>query len=264
MLNTLQSSAICEHFQPTFFGKMLGSITQTKPVRLFEKHINCYLMLYLAGCNEPASPEYQELGKEAQDALGIPLDQQVPLLKIPETHPLAPFVRGLAMPTAIYVNEKKLNESSYEVRRCALFHEATHKKYNDPAAASIIGWGTFFSAGYITHKLIQKIKTPESHNYLHAFGVILVGEIASTIVTMKYQKYMERRADIEGFYATQCYQCVQEMVALRHQQFEVENHPFKNNGYLWAHEIELIVQDLEAQGMLCPFHRHITQLPQAA
>ncbi|OGB86198.1 hypothetical protein A3J41_00410 [candidate division TM6 bacterium RIFCSPHIGHO2_12_FULL_38_8] len=64
---------------------------------------------------------------------------------------------------------------------------------------------------------------------------------------------MERRADVEGHYATQCSSCVREHAQNRKRLFEEENNPLKNQGYLWANDLEKIAQDLGDKK--CAYHR---------
>ena len=91
-------------------------------------------------------------------------------------------------------------------------------------------------------------------------GVIAAGLGTSSFISTKYDRFRERRADIEGHYATQCFRCVEESSAHRKQSFEQENNPLKNNGYLWTTDLEKIAQDLKTDNKLCIFHKNPTKV----
>jgi len=247
--------------QKSLWSKAISSIAQSYPMYWIEKKIGEKFygkMMELSGLdNGPATPYYQALGKEALSAVGIPEEYHVPIKKMSPTNPLAQIVAGFTVPSAIYVNEKKLNEQSYGVQRCAVYHEAIHKKYNDISFDNIVEWPILLGAGYATHKLLQIIKPRITPDIIH--GIIVVAS-ALTIVTktgQEYHLYIEQRADIEGCYATQCAACVQEAATHRHKRFEEENHPFKNNGYLQADEMEIIARDLRKENKICAYHENM-------
>lgn len=239
--------------QKSLWEKTIGSIATSYPMYWIEKNIEGKISFENVMFGDiPATPFYQELGKEAQYAVGIPKEYHVPIKKILPTNPMAAFVSALAFPNAIYVNEQKLNEQPYGVKRCAVYHEAIHKKYNDMTIAPMLEFFMFFGTMYGVHKILKSLQLSTA---LHVLGVVTPGVIATMIVCSKNHHYRERRADIEGFYATQCATCVQEMATDRHQKFEIDSHPLRNEGYLWAHEINLIAQDLQQQNKICAYHQ---------
>ncbi len=245
--------------QKSLWQKTIGAIAESYPMYWLEKKIGEKLSDTIIEMHQlgdmPATPHYQALGKEAQSAVGIPEEYHVPIKKMPQTNPLAGVAAGFAMPHAIYMNEEKLNELSYGVQRCAVYHEAIHKKYNDDTVDDVSACITFFGTAYVTHKILQTI-TPNLYLIVRVLGMCGSGIISTNIVCTEYYHYRERRADIEGCYATQCATCVQEAATHRRKRFEEENHPFKNNGCLQADEMEIIAHDLKQENKLCIHHTY--------
>lgn len=259
MLTTLLNNASQPPLnQKSLLEKTLCAIGKSYPMCWIEKNISAKFyenMIEKNGLdNGPATARYQILGEEAQYAVDIPEEYQVPIKKMSPDNPIAKMVTCLTFPYAIYINEEKLNELSYGVQRCAVYHEAIHKKYNDMSFDNIIEWQMLFGAGYTTHKLLQIIKPRITPNFIHGILVITSAFSASYKASLAYHRYMERRADVEGCYATQCATCVQEAATHRRKRFEEENHPFKDNGYLQGYEMEIIAQDLRKECKLCEYH----------
>lgn len=235
-----------------FFGQLHLIHRYDSTIQLaMNKELSHKLMQY---GDEPASEVYQAMGKEAQDALGIPLDHQVPVKKLNPSSPIAPLAAAIAEPDAIYVNEEALQQRGYGAQRSVLFHEAVHRKYHDNSVDGIIELLTLTTAGIATHKLIKAIKPVGRFNFFHALGVIVGSFTAASLTSAAFHRHMERRADIEGHYATQCSLCVQESAVKRKQSFENQNHPLRNAGYLSAEELESIASDLKEQNKVCAFH----------
>ncbi len=243
--------------EKNLIDKALCFVNQSRVMHFFENQMAKLPKLLPYG-NELASPEYQELGKEAQIAAGIPEEYHVPIKKIPSTHPLAPFVGAVAEADAIYVNEEKLNQRSYGARRSALFHEAIHKKNNDMSSDTLLELAMMAGLSLGTHACIKAIKPAGKYKILHALAVIVFGMCGGGYASSCYHHYFERRADIEGHYATHCSQCVHESAEQRRIIFEQENSPLKNNGYLCADDLEKIAQELENRKEMCAFHaKHV-------
>lgn len=244
--------------QKSLWEKVICAIGKSYPMSWIEKKVGEKFYekaIEQSGLdNGPATPHYQALGKEAQSAVGIPEEYQVPIKRISPNNPLAQIVAGIAFPHAIYVNEEKLNEQTYGVQCCALYHEAVHKKYNDSTADNILEC-TFFGTTYGAHKILRKL-TPKLPTIIRMLSAGGSGILATYMICTKYHHYMERRADIEGCYATQCATSVEEAAVHRRKIFEEENHSFKNNGYLQADEMEMIAQDLQKKNMICTHHEN--------
>ena len=240
----------------------LASFGKSYPIGLLNKHFqskmrNKILEIMKVG-NADASKEFQDLGEEAQYMVGIPEESHVPIKKIDPASPLAKIVGAIAEPNAIYVGEEKLNERAYGCKRCALFHEAIHNKYNDLSTDSVLGLITFVGTSVFAYKAVKLLKLLENRPTL-CLAASIIGCFASGFVSLKFHKYIERRADIEGHYATQCYVCVKESSDQRKKSFEQDNNPLKNNGYLWSADLEKISQDLKNENNICLFHHGKTE-----
>ncbi|MFA6065942.1 MAG: hypothetical protein WC707_02055 [Candidatus Babeliaceae bacterium] len=74
---------------------------------------------------------YTVLGKEAQDAVGIPPEKQVPIKKMSVLDPQFNIATAYAARDGIYVNQHRLHNEPYGSKRCTMFHEAIHIKYGD-------------------------------------------------------------------------------------------------------------------------------------
>jgi hypothetical protein len=239
---------------------IIGFITQSAPIYLFEKNIQTKIsqlttQKIMGLGDEMASPLYQELGQEAQHALEISPERHVPIKQIPSTSIMANYVGAVAEPDAIYVNEEKLNQRTYGMQRCAMFHEAVHKKYNDPSADTIIELVALVGGLFAAYKLIGYVKPAGQYKMLHGICTLIAGISTANIASAQYHQFIEKRADTEGHYATQCYLCVQESAARRQITFEQENNPLKNNGYLWATDLEKIAHNLETENKICAYHQ---------
>ncbi len=198
--------------------------------------------------HEPASQKYQDLGMQAQLAVGIPQKICLSIKKVDQASPIALLIGAVAESDAIYVNEEKLDKRIYGAVSCALHHEAVHVKYHDKMADSLLELimltcgtiGVFFVL-----KSFNVVAWRKTLSLMTALGLNLC-------TSNGYHHFMERRADIEGHYATQCALCVREHAQVRKELFEVENSPLKDNGYLWACDLEKIAQDLGDKK--CAYH----------
>lgn len=251
--------------EKTLLHKLMGAIAQTAPVRLFNKHIatkvSHYKQLALKYGDEDAAAGYQDLSKEAQSALGIPEEHHIPTKKFDPECIMAKFAGAVAEPDAIYVNEEKLDQREYGDQRTALFHEAVHTKYNDMSMDLLLEFTALCTASYGAHRGIKSTKTPGRFKILHGIAVMLTGLVAADATSTQFGKFIERRADIEGHYATQCSTCVQESADHRRQIFEHDDNLLKNNGYLWAQDLESIAQALDQQQQKCDYHNQPSEAP---
>ncbi len=199
-----------------------------------------------------ASSKYQELGKEAQDAVGILLERQLPIKTIDSKSPVAGFISALAEPDGIYVNEARVDSLAYGRKRTTVFHEAVHTKYNDMATKQLVGASAGVLSAMAVHKTIKAFKAPGRFKLLHATSVGIVGFSASAAAGFKYSFFIERRADIEGHYASACTNCVQDSAA-RMRELQQEKNPLLGNGYLSDSELDSIARDLKNQQ--CSYHK---------
>lgn len=138
-----------------------------------------------------------------------------------------------------------------------LFHEAIHKKYNDLSFYEILSTLSFLTSASCTYALLKQIHTIYSKPWYVRWGItFLSGQIAIFLTCLKFQKFTERRADIEGCYASGCYICVRNLALARKRLFEEEYNPLKNNGYLFYDELEKIAQELEQEAKICEYHKN--------
>lgn len=219
---------------------------------VFLSKIYDFLMISSAFGNEIADQEYQDLGKEAQVALGIPEKYQVTIKKFPAA--LCDFpVAAVAMPGAIYVNEERLKTETVGAKRCTLFHEAVHKKYNEGSCSIIVELISFFGTPFLMREFILSIKDDLS-KWIY-YPILMMSACGSLyLVGTSYAKFTEKRADIEGHFATSCSVCVQESAARRRKVAQQENRNFHDKGYLTPEGLEKIAQELKSQGKLCHYH----------
>lgn len=258
-MNQLNASEPSNLNKKNFFDSAIAWLGQSQFIQFVEKYYSLPIAQKMHKDmnigTEPASEKYQQLSKEAQDSLQIPQEQQLPIIKINPTYILAPLVGALAEPDAIYVNQEKLDECSYGIQRMGLFHEAVHTKYHDISVDSFLEVLGLVSGIVGSYLLMSKIKPINKFSFLRAGAAIIAGLISSTATSLTFHHYIERRADINGLYASACSQCVHEMAIRRTKSFEQDKSPLRYNGYLWANDIEKIAQDLAHQNKLCKYHQ---------
>lgn len=238
--------------QQTWVGKLLGKIGESNPVHYYSKEISTKMCgftqgLFLYG-DEPACKKYQDIGEQAQCALCIAKHRQLPIKKLNPASPLAPLVGAIAEANAVFVNEEKMNQRTHGTVYCAMCHEAVHIKYADNAASDLLPLSVFMLTWIGGCAALKACKITRLRKTMS----LAVAIALSSCAAMKYRYFMERRADIEGHYATQCSSCVKESAENRKRLFEVENSPLKNMGYLWANDLEKIAQDLGDKK--CSYH----------
>ncbi len=253
---TLNVCAAESLYKPNLFSRALGYVSQSRPICLFDKHIMSNIFPIKFG-NESASQQYIDLGKEAQDSVGIPQERQVPIKSFFKNMPFfGQFAGAVAEPDAICVNEEKLNQQTYGARRFAMFHEAVHEKYNDLSVDAIVELVAMIVFMVGAHKLIKAIKPKGRFKALHVIAVIAAGFVGGSICSSYYHKFFERRADTQGIWAAACHKCAQEVADRRRVSFEQEKNPLRYKGYLWANDFEQIAQELQNQGKLCSHHKN--------
>lgn len=240
-------------FQPSWTGQILNAIGQSDPIHMCSEHIQTKIDAatthqFMQLGDEPASLKYQELGSEAQFELGIAQEHHLPIKKINQASPIAHIIGAVAESNAIYVNEEKFDKEVFGSVRCAIFHEAAHVKYHDKVMDGMVEICMLVAGSvgaFITFKQINVEMLRKTMSFLLGLGM-------AAYASSEYSCFMERRADIEGHYATQCCLCVRESAQRRHRLFEIENHPCQHNGYLGALDLEKIAQDLGDKK--CAYH----------
>lgn len=251
----LSLSVPCKSFnQETLPAKIVGFIGQSSLIHAYSTRIQTKIdklttQLIFSYGNEPASKKYQELGTQAQFAVGIPKERHLSIKKMNLDSPFARMVGAIAESNAIYVNEEKLDKRTHGQNYAALCHEAVHVKYHDKAVDSmseIIGFIGSAIGTHIVLKTLNVVAWRKRLSFVVACGLTMY-------VSQKGHYFREQRADIEGHYATQCSSCVFEHAQLRKQLFEIDN-ALKYSGYLHFADLEKIAQDLGDKK--CPHHLH--------
>ncbi len=238
--------------QETLSAKIVGKIGQSNLIHYYSKNICTKMCGYVQKLfqygDEPASEKYQALGKQAQCAVCVAKHRQLPIRKLNTASPLAPLVGAITEPNAIYINEEKMEQRTYGTAYCTLCHEAVHVKYADNAASDLFplaAFGLTWFGGCAALKALNIVRLRKTASFAVAVALCYY-------VGMQYKQFMEKRADIEGHYATQCSSCVREHAQNRKRLFEDEHCPLKDNGYLWANDLEKIAQDLGDKK--CAYH----------
>lgn len=219
-----------------------------------------------------APQEAQQLGKEAQTALGIPADRQVPIQYVAGLNASA-----IADANTIIIGEELVNDKvAYGVKRCNMFHEAVHIKYHDYTFSSVFYLGSLLGVPLANKLLIN----PQGKLKLLYLPILVAGHYLGRAMQGQFGKYMERRADIEGHYATQCHQCVTEKVEDVRKAYDISNKNIsygnanietltefqrkilvkekswieEKKRYLSVEENEIIADELKRDNKICAFH----------
>lgn len=263
----------------TLFDRIIGSIAQSAPMN----RLNSFIASHIELQGPPATEEFQKMGAEAQTAVGIPTERQVPIRDFEDMEGAA----ATAEFEAIYLDKDTFNGpngGSYGFLRSAIHHEAVHVKYNDDLGLTLINPKTGLFGGLL---LAAMFKPQGRLKILYPISMA-TGLLAGKWLNGKYSKYFERRADIEGHYATQCSFCVHEKAGTKrkvlddcHKVLELLQNDeemekriasglvtqadrenaintaqdlIKKDGYLSPDELEKIALDLKQQGKVCTFH----------
>jgi len=81
--------------------------------------------------NKEASAQYQKLGKEAQEKVGIPKEQHITVKKLKPEAPNYKYSPACMCNGYIFVKEEFMNNAPVGIRRISLMHESIHKKQFD-------------------------------------------------------------------------------------------------------------------------------------
>jgi len=260
--------------QQSWFAKSLGSFGQSSFICSCAKHLHGdpeseYMPpSYYAG---QASEQYQALGIEAQKALGIPLGQFVPIIKMGKGYPDAKYSLAVATSDGIYVNEEFLDEMSYGAKRSIFMHEAAHVKYHDNITNGIVSLTSSIVGTIGTSILLSSLNIKTWHKRVSLIvGIAIFCKSAS-----RFRQFIERRADIQGHYSTQCSDCISESIQSNKNHFlkfikitepdkkfsgseilalvkDLDKARASYGGYLSLDELEKIAKDLS--GKKCDYH----------
>lgn len=259
--------------QKTWFSQAMDSVGQSSFMHAFSKYTQGDPELNFPGMPlltaGPASEQYQTLAREAQQAAGITVQQHVPIIKMSKDYPGFKDKAASANSGAIYVNEENLAKMPYGAKRSVFMHEATHLKYHDNLTNTILSLATFCGATVITHTALKALKIAAWRKK----ASFAIGIAAACKSFKKYSQFAERRADIQGHYATQCSSCVNDAMQSSKNFYidyikikqpniteaEMPNsiHDFdqqraSSRGYVTQAELQQIVQDLGDKK--CSYH----------
>lgn len=255
-----------------FFGKVIAAIATSNMAYRFNQTWSDF---YNSMPGVSAREDIQKLGQEAQAALGIPAHRQVPIRYDANMDYAVAEAHG----NAIVVSDQFYDDTicSRGVKRCMMYHEAAHIKYNDDSSKAFLWFGSQSGALAAT----KTIFNPQGRLKLLYIPSLVAGHFLARSAQGRYHNYFERRADIEGHYATQCHHCVTEKVedlrTMRDclhkviQQIEVKSGPTegemqgmnmakdclkRSKRYLSVEENEIIAADLKQANKVCEFHKN--------
>ena len=187
------------------------------------------------------APEYHHFVVEAQRNLGISEKKILPIVNLNPDRRLhkGAHLLAVAEPNCVLVNQESMQNASHGVKRAVLHHEAAHVKYNDKTAVIY----PLLMTGLAQVAVLRKVPF-YSRARLNAF--LYLTQLPAILFNFKVLAPMiERRADIEGCYATQCEQCVKEFT-------DVCCDSRSDHGYLTRAEMNNIAKDLK--GQRCDMH----------
>lgn len=169
-----------------------------------------------------ASEHLQQMGRKAQDAVGIKKQKQVTIINHNSIRDFWADYKHILlneqMVRAAYLSPHEPNEynknkalSSYGVLNCNLHHESVHIKYNDRAFNSFIGTAGTILSLTLTPALIKTTINPQGLlKLIYPVAMLLTAGSGVFLAVSHITYHYERRADTEGHYATQCHVCVSE------------------------------------------------------
>lgn len=205
---------------------LIEKINLSRAMNAYSKHIQTKVDAFNHLCfgygNQPASQKYQDMGLEAQKAVGISPDRILPIFKFDQNSKLGQMCVAMAESNAIYINEDMFDNMSYGAQRFTLFHEATHVKHNDAATKGLIKPISILS-GIATYQAMKKLNIVTFRKSLSCIDCI------STLLYLnnKHTKLIDNRADTQGLAATNCACCVRDEIQRRNSMFETQAAAFK-------------------------------------
>ena len=206
-------------FQKDWLDKMLGCFAQSGLVDCYNQYLarieqKCLDRESQKNNVQDACEKLKELGRKAQIAVGVPQERIVPIKQTALERMYACVVPGF-----IIVNSD--NELTDDASRCLLHHEAVHTKYHDAAIRLLITSFIIFTSSVSSFGVTIAEHRRDSDDWLplaYACAVFFSGLAASYFVDTTYTKYFQRRADIEGYYATECFRCVSGLLECRREE----------------------------------------------
>lgn len=220
------------------FGRVMDRISQSNLMNRYNTWLTKNRKM-VEDCDNPnaplASEDFQQLNRDAQNAMGIPPEKQKPL-KIRSDSATNIFSTTYS---SIYLHEKtirsmfflpenaftdqntaynKIDPEQYGGLSSVLHHEAAHVRFNHGATTTLLRSINTFADHPFTYlgTLSAGLLLSRNHSSILSKAQITVPCIATQITLGKInqvilQKQLAReeyRADIEGHYATECSTCV--------------------------------------------------------
>jgi Zn-dependent protease with chaperone function len=209
-----------------------------------------------------AEQKFQELGREAQNALQIPVARQVAIKVLPDSDVGVRI--ATASRSAIYIDQEALSNFSYGYQRAVFFHEAAHVKYGDN---SLLVETAIKSALFLSGSISSAVmSTRLSHNISPRISVLLfgAGTVASGFAARQLDldswagKRRERRADVQAYSAMQCDICMQECAQDQQSRGIAKGAAWvqknRDYGYITPEEMMTIADYFKKQNKVCAYH----------
>lgn len=231
------------------FGRVMDRVSQSSFMNRYNNWLsktrNPYPDAPLAG------EKIQQLSLNAQDAVGIPRERQVPVKYFSDNHGLQATYNGIYLDLDMTYNyfpalkNKSLDQSvvtlydtinpvKYGNFSSCLHHEAVHIKFNHEAtqallcaASNLFSHPIVITLGVLGYGLslsyIYNNNLPRAFSLLpYIVSYAILYQISDMLLEAQTAR-MERRADIEGYYATECHTCVSQRANTIHNKLS-EHH----------------------------------------
>lgn len=198
-----------------------------------------------------ASKEIQQLGHQAQDDVGIPKERQAAIRVFSREAIFIASFKNIYLSSdqiaGYHNNFSHFDFTQYGAFNSALHHEAVHIKYNDPTTGYLVHAIDRYLHTLTYHLAVQSLIRFATHTpgrfaiKPHTIGgliALLLAE-AHRVFREQFHIHVERRADIEGTYATSCATCAYQGAQVRQQilsnsrrEIEVLQKKLKNSNAL--------------------------------
>ncbi len=209
-----------------------------------------------------ADQEYQKLLQEAYDAFNVPAERRILAKKFSAA--IDPYGCSLYVGnngSVVFIDQDKLNNLPYGVRRFSLFRAGCHVSHRDEAKETILDasrFALFASSFYLAGPVGRKLTGHEFRfvegNRLKWIGiwylVNLVGSLPLSAFKFAVHLINERLADRQAADVCACKKCIEEAANARAQYFSKHPTPFSLG--LSADDLRTIAQETKT---LCAHHQ---------
>lgn len=248
--------------RPSSLDTLWNRVANSDAFSWYEKNIYRHWENFLISCyglqnDGKASAQMKALSESAQTSIGVPQEKQVQVKLITTENEQLINVAAIAFSDGIYLlDESYFEKLSPGAKNHILLHEATHIKYHDNSMRFLLSNVPGALIGFQFFKALKAKKIGQKFPAMRGLASIMAGTIAAYVIENSIVKYAERRADIESCYALDCYVCLQQIAKGVKYSYEVQKIKERDNGYLWADEIEILAEDLKAHNRVCEQHKH--------